>query len=391
MEVEQNLEKDVVDNEVATDQEFIIKKEVDMNENKVIPEVDSLRQKYAEAQQALEQNQDEKKKKKLTQQTNKTRKALEKYLAEQKLPTLPVEIWKAEEDTDTIVIEKTMQDLIIGFPVNGMTTTSGEIETALSLIQDECFEQNTLKVFAPAQIFYDADIELHDLNGNTIPKGTGNVCCPASDAKTNAIIRATHQLNMRTTIEGQGTIPLRNIQIKAFATIKEYGKYLGINNLPDRKLKLKEQAGISKMVNPTEFITEVNKTIAEYKLPAQIAIKLHNNGNLISSKELMGIMRGKINENSQYDTDLGREIIGTINTKFGSEAYKGYPFKALLKFATTFTDAGEQVGLKETHELLKTFTDDDLERIRKQKEAKSEMIFSILAGKQQSPVSSDIE
>lgn len=76
------------------------------------------------------------------------------------------------EDEDTLLIQKIKQEIIIAFPVNGLKTKSAEIRSACSLLESEYFEPDELKIITPAGIFFDAGIELKDLNGNTIPEGT---------------------------------------------------------------------------------------------------------------------------------------------------------------------------------------------------------------------------
>lgn len=125
---------------------------------------------------------------------------------------------------------------------------------------------------------------MKDLNGNTIPEGTENVYCLAGDTKLHALVKAAYTLNIRAqTGEGE-TVILRNIQIREFDNIREYGRYISMNNSLARRLRLQEKTEIAEMAEPGEFIRAVNKAIREYHLPGSIAMRIFNNNQAITPK-----------------------------------------------------------------------------------------------------------
>ena len=99
-----------------------------------------------------------------------------------KLPTISVEFWQVEESTEEKeVISKRKEDIIIAISDYNMTVTKVNVELGKDLIGDDKFEKTALLVTA-AQTFYEADIELKDLNGNVIPKNTPNAYVPVDTA-----------------------------------------------------------------------------------------------------------------------------------------------------------------------------------------------------------------
>ena len=345
-------------------------------------ELETLQNQYLATKIALENNQEPKKQQKLTQACNKARKALEKYYYEQKLPTLPLQIHEMTEDEDTLLIQKTKKEIIIAFPVNGLKTNSAEILSACSLLESEYFEPDELKIITPAGIFFDAGIELKDLNGNTIPEGTENVYCLAGDTKLHALVKAAYTLNIRAqTGEGE-TVILRNIQIREFDNIREYGRYISMNNSLARRLRLQEKTEIAEMAEPGEFIRAVNKAIREYHLPGSIAMRIFNNNQAITPKNMRHIMQGSFESSGQY-IKQGEEFINMIKEKFGEDCYKQYPFKAVLKLSESLSfESLVPVGLEKAMVLLQSLTPDDIAEIQRQTTTKAEILFSILNQKQ---------
>ena len=112
---------------------------------------------------------------------SKAEKEYTKAMKSVALPTTHVELWKVKESTDECeVISKMKTEIIIANSEYSMATTKVNTELGKELIQDGSFEKEPIYV-TRAQLFYDAGIELKDLNGNVIPKDTPNVyvsvCC----------------------------------------------------------------------------------------------------------------------------------------------------------------------------------------------------------------------
>lgn len=106
---------------------------------------------------------------------SKAEKEYTKAMKSVALPTTHVELWKVKESTDECeVISKMKTEIIIANSEYSMATTKVNTELGKELIQDGSFEKEPIYV-TRAQLFYDAGIELKDLNGNVIPKDTPNV------------------------------------------------------------------------------------------------------------------------------------------------------------------------------------------------------------------------
>ena len=259
-------------------------------------EPETLQNQYLATKIALENNQEPKKQQKLTQACNKARKALEKYYYEQSLPTLPLQIHEMTEDEDTLLIQKIKQEIIIAFPVNGLKTKSAEIRSACSLLESEYFEPDELKIITPAGIFFDAGIELKDLNGNTIPEGTENVYCLAGDTKLHALVKAAYTLNIRAqTGEGE-TVILRNVRIREFDNIREYGRYIRMNNSLARHLRLQEKTEIAEMAEPGEFTKRAFLNGRIDLSQAEAVIDVINAKNEYALKSSVGQLRGSVSK-----------------------------------------------------------------------------------------------
>ena len=112
------------------------------------------------------------------------------------LPTISVEFWQVEESTEEKeVISKRKEDIIIAVSDYNMAVTKVNVELGKDLIDNDKFEKTALFVTA-AQTFYEADIELKDLNGNVIPKNTPNVYVPVDTANGYWQWKTYHEANI---------------------------------------------------------------------------------------------------------------------------------------------------------------------------------------------------
>lgn len=113
------------------------------------------------------------------------------------------------------------------------------------------------------------------------------------------------------------------------------------------------------MAEPGEFIRAVNKAIREYHLPGSIAMRIFNNNQAITPKNMRHIMQGSFESSGQY-IKQGEEFINMIKEKFGEDCYKQYPFKAVLKLSESLSfESLVPVGLEKAMVLLQSLTPDE--------------------------------
>ena len=87
-----------------------------------------------------------------------------------------------------------------------------------------------------------------------------------------------------------------------------------MNNSLARHLRLQEKTEIAEMAEPGEFIRAVNKAIREYHLPGSIAMRIFNNNQAITQKNMRHIMQGSFESSGQY-IKQGEEFINMIKER----------------------------------------------------------------------------
>ena len=157
-----------------------------------------------------------------------------------------------------------------------------------------------------------------------------------------------------------------------------------MNNSLARRLRLQEKTEIAEMAEPGEFIRAVNKAIREYHLPGSIAMRIFNNNQAITPKNMRHIMQGSFESSGQYIKQGEYCLLQVmIKEKFGEDCYKQYPFKAVLKLSESLSfESLVPVGLEKAMVLLQSLTPDDIAEIQRQTTTKAEILFSILNQKQ---------
>ena len=209
------------------------------------------------------------------------------------LPTIPVEFWKVEESTEEKeVISKKKEDIIIAVSDYNMTVTKVNVELGKDLIDNDKFEKTVLFVTA-AQTFYEADIELKDLNGNVIPKNTPNVYVPVDTANGYWQWKTYHEANIDRVVKDESALIVENVRIKEFTSLQEFAKYRGVNNVLSRGFNGMEKAGNAALATQHEF----------------------NQGKTLSLKVWNDAMVGEVETKFEYDLSVGDRIIDTLKVK----------------------------------------------------------------------------
>lgn len=153
---------------------------------------------------------------------NKAEKEYAEALKSVKLPITHVEVWEVKESTtDCEIISKKKSEIIIAVSSYNMATTKANTELGKELIQEDKFEKQPLFV-TEAGLFYQENIELKDLNGNAVPKGTPNVYVPVDNANQYWQWQAYHEANINSIIKDEQSLTIENVRIKKFESLQEF-------------------------------------------------------------------------------------------------------------------------------------------------------------------------
>lgn len=231
------------------------------------------------------------------------------------LPTIPVEFWKVEESTEEKeVISKKKEDIIIAVSDYNMTVTKVNVELGKDLIDNDKFEKTVLFVTA-AQTFYEADIELKDLNGNVIPKNTPNVYVPVDTANGYWQWKTYHEANIDRVVKDESALIVKNVRIKEFTSLQEFAKYRGVNNVLSRGFNGMEKAGNAALATQHEFYQKIFQKAKELKANISVITKYYNQGKTLSLKVWNDAMVGEVETKFEYDLSVGDRIIDTLKVK----------------------------------------------------------------------------
>ena len=231
------------------------------------------------------------------------------------LPTISVEFWQVEESTEEKeVISKRKEDIIIAVSDYNMTVTKVNVELGKDLIDNDKFEKTVLFVTA-AQTFYEADIELKDLNGNVIPKNTPNVYVPVDTANGYWQWKTYHEANIDRVVKDESALIVENVRIKEFTSLQEFAKYRGVNNVLSRGFNGMEKAGNAALATQHEFYQKIFQKAKELKANISVITKYYNQGKTLSLKVWNNAMLGEVETKFEYDLSVGDRIIDTLKVK----------------------------------------------------------------------------
>lgn len=281
-----------------------------INELDLSATIKSLYEELKKAKEKLAQAKEERKKNAL-RKVARAKKALKEELQKNLLPT-PIEKWKPKEEEGKLVIERKIEMVILGYAPSIINLSTTNDKLAMDIVNDDLLEKDSTKYLATADIFYQENIELRDLNGNIIPANTADVCYMLGSVKDQRIIQAIHKLNIDALVEGTDLRIIKNIQKREFTSIKELAKYCSTNTLLDRSLKGKEKLSLAVLATEDEFIKKISETCASEKMPASTAIKYYNLGKRFTNTELCNAARGILTGEFKYDLSCGDKIIAVL-------------------------------------------------------------------------------
>lgn len=272
------------------------------------------------------------------------------------LPTISVEFWQVEESTEEKeVISKRKEDIIIAVSDYNMAVTKVNVELGKDLIDNDKFEKTALFVTA-AQTFYEADIELKDLNGNVIPKNTPNVYVPVDTANGYWQWKTYHEANIDRVVKDELALIVENVRIKKFASLQEFAKYRGVNNVLSRGFNGMEKAGNAALATQHEFYQKIFQKAKELKANISVITKYYNQGKTLSLKVWNDAMLGEVETKFEYDLSVGDRIIDTLKVKGFKDKFikERYMIDAMTMLAKHKPQGAEStIGIDEVIETVK--------------------------------------
>ena len=385
----QNIAIENVNNEVANAnevQQLNNKKMEKVNETTVMKmqAVEEARQNLMKAKSVLEANKDAEAniKKSALVNVGKAETAYLEALKKVELPTAKVELWNESKNTNKqVVFTKEEKEIIIATSVYSMAVSKVNIECGKNLITNEKFDKVPLYI-TEATLFYNADIELKDLNGNIIPKDTPNVYVPVDTANGYWQWASYHEHNLNAIVKDDTKLIIENVRIKEFASLQEFGKYRGVNNVLSRGFNGLEKAGNAALALATqqEFFSKVFQKALELKANISVITKYYNFGKTLSLKVWNSAMQGVCETQlEEYDLTVGDTIIKTLtDMKISKDTIRHrYMIDAITQLAN-YAPNGEnkKIGLDETLSTIKTLNESSIKIINKVKSEPVNAIYS---------------
>lgn len=280
------------------------------------------------------------------------------------LPTTQVIFWDLTNETEEqVTITKRQSEIIIATSDYSMSVAKTNIELGKGLITNDKFEKVPLYV-TDADLFYDADITLKDLNGNIVKKGTPNVYVPVDSANGYWQWATYHEYNLNAIVKEEQQLVIENVQVKRFDSLQEFAQYRGVNNVLSRGFNGLEKAGNAALATQHEFYTKVFQKAVELKANISVVTKYYNFGKTIKPKVWNSAVLGIVEENFiEYDLEIGDEIVETLqNMDFTEKTIKNrYLIDAITRFANYKPQGKEKmIGIAETISTIKSLSSESV-------------------------------
>lgn len=280
------------------------------------------------------------------------------------LPTTQVIFWDLTNETEEqVTITKRQSEIIIATSDYSMSVAKTNIELGKGLITNDKFEKVPLYV-TDADLFYDADITLKDLNGNIVEKGTPNVYVPVDSANGYWQWATYHEYNLNAIVKEEKQLVIENVQVKRFDSLQEFAQYRGVNNVLSRGFNGLEKAGNAALATQHELFNKVFQKAVELKANISVVTKYYNFGKTIKPKVWNSAILGIVEENFiEYDLEIGDEIVETLqNMDFTDKTIKNrYLIDAITRFANYKPQGKEKmIGIAETISTIKSLSSESV-------------------------------
>lgn len=329
--------------------------------------VEEARKNLTEKKQFLTDNADAEANIKKSAEVNvrKAEKACLDALKKFECPTTQVELWQVTDETaERVTIAKQKAEIIIATSDYSMSVAKTNVEFGKDLITNEKLEKVPLFV-TKADLFYDADIILKDLNGNMVEKGTPNVYVPVDTANGYWQWATYHEYNLNAIVKEEESLTIENVRIKEFASLQEFAQYRGVNNVLSRGFNGLEKASNAALATQHEFFNKVFQKAIEINANVSVVTKYYNFGKTVKPKVWNSAILGVIVENfPEYDLTVGDKIITSLTEKnFENKVIKSrYMIDAITKLSNCTPKGKEQkIGIDETLVVLNSL---DAEKVK---------------------------
>ena len=233
-------------------------------------------------------------------------------------------------------IQGEVQDIILArhkYSMEGLKTFQ---QKQLELI-DKSKMLGVIFHLATAEVFYEAGIELRDLDNNEIPAGTENVFVPVETADTF----------YRFTIDDV----LENVEVHTFANVQEFAEVTGTTTLFSRGLTSKEKIGVAALATNDEVCNAIFDLALEGNMPAstaQLYLGVQVKG--VTTAMMATGYKPKDIEGLGRTYAEAKELFERVSAVFGvNEAKKRYAVRAI-----NYLQKSEGISLEQIHNALET-------------------------------------
>lgn len=239
-----------------------------------------------------------------------------------------------------------VQDIILARHKYSMEGLKASQKKQLELI-DKTKMLGVIFHLATAEVFYEAGIELRDLDNNEIPAGTQNVFVPVETADTF----------YRFTIDDV----LENVEVHTFANVQEFAEVTGTTTLFSRGLTSKEKIGVAALATNDEVCNAIFDLALEGNMPASTA-------QLYLDVQVKGVTTAMMTTGYKPKdiAGLGRTyeeakaLFEKVSTVFGiNEAKKRYAIRAINYMVKV-----EGICLDQVHNALETIPANDVAKAK---------------------------
>lgn len=239
-----------------------------------------------------------------------------------------------------------VQDIILArhkYSMEGLKTSQ---QKQLELI-DKSKMLGVIFHLATAEVFYEAGIELRDLDNNEIPAGTQNVFVPVETADTF----------YRFTIDDV----LETVEVHNFANVQEFAEVTGTTTLFSRGLTSKEKIGVAALATNDEVCNAIFDLALEGNMPAstaQLYLGVQVKG--VTTAMMATGYKPKDIEGLGRTYEEAKELFERVSTVFGvNEAKKRYAVRAI-----NYLQKSEGISLEQIHNALETIPANDVAKAK---------------------------
>ena len=233
-------------------------------------------------------------------------------------------------------IQGEVQDIILARHKYSMEGLKASQQKQLELI-DKSKMLGVIFHLATAEVFYEAGIELRDLDNNEIPAGTENVFVPVETADTF----------YRFTIDDV----LENVEVHTFANVQEFAEVTGTTTLFSRGLTSKEKIGVAALATNDEVCNAIFDLALEGNMPAstaQLYLGVQVKG--VTTAMMATGYKPKDIEGLGRTYAEAKELFEIVSAVFGvNEAKKRYAVRAI-----NYLQKSEGISQEQIHNALET-------------------------------------